>query len=72
MDMWFMRTIGRLTGNLKDFDPELYKEQLNKFRNALNVNAITKVLVTERLPLWRIQIQRETAIGAKYQRSIGA
>jgi Large polyvalent protein associated domain 38/ADP-Ribosyltransferase in polyvalent proteins len=32
MDMWFMRTIGRLTGNLKAFRQDLYNAQLNKFR----------------------------------------
>jgi hypothetical protein len=32
MDMWFMRTIGRLTGNLKAFRQDLYDAQLNKFR----------------------------------------
>lgn len=34
MDMWFMRTIGRLTGNLKDFDPEKFAKQVLRFRNA--------------------------------------
>ena len=34
MDMWFMRTIGRLTGNLKDFDPENFAQQVSRFRNA--------------------------------------
>jgi hypothetical protein len=47
MDMWFMRTIGRLTGNLKDFDPELYKEQLGKFRNALNVKGDNGVFANQ-------------------------
>ena len=47
MDMWFMRTIGRLTGNLKDFDPELYKEQLGKFRNALNVKGNNGVFANQ-------------------------
>jgi hypothetical protein len=47
MDMWFMRTIGRLTGKLKDFDPELYKEQLGKFRNALNVKGDNGVFANQ-------------------------
>ena len=47
MDMWFMRTIGRLTGNLKDFDPELYKEQLGKFRNALNIKGDNGVFANQ-------------------------
>ena len=47
MDMWFMRTIGRLTGNLKDFDPELYKEQLGKFRNALNIKGNNGVFANQ-------------------------
>jgi hypothetical protein len=36
MDMWFMRTIGRLTGKLKSFKQELYDAQLEKFRNELD------------------------------------
>jgi hypothetical protein len=36
MDMWFMRTIGRLTGKLKSFRQDLYDAQLNKFRNELD------------------------------------
>lgn len=47
MDMWFMRTIGRLTGKLKDFDPELYKEQLGKFRNALDVSGNNGVFANQ-------------------------
>ena len=47
MDMWFMRTIGRLTGKLKDFDPELYKEQLGKFRSALNVKGDNGVFANQ-------------------------
>ncbi|CAB4180599.1 RelA/SpoT [uncultured Caudovirales phage] len=34
MDMWFMRLVGRLTGSLRKFDPELFKTQLSRFRNA--------------------------------------
>ena len=36
MDMWFMRLIGRLTGKLKQFDPELFAEQLVTFRNSFD------------------------------------
>jgi hypothetical protein len=36
MDMWFMRTIGRLTGKLKAFRQDLYDAQLDKFRNELD------------------------------------
>lgn len=36
MDMWFMRTIGRLTGKLKTFRQDLYDAQLKKFRNELD------------------------------------
>jgi hypothetical protein len=35
MDMWFMRTIGRLTGNLPSFDEELFAKQVVKLRLAL-------------------------------------
>lgn len=34
MDMWFMRTIGRLTGSLRAFDAEKFGAQLDKFRAA--------------------------------------
>lgn len=34
MDMWFMRTVGRLTGKLKGFDPVKFGAQLERFRNA--------------------------------------
>jgi hypothetical protein len=36
MDMWFMRLIGRLIGKLKQFDPDLFAEQLATFRNSLD------------------------------------
>ena len=36
MDRWFMRTIGRIRGNLKDNKD--YTNQLKKFRTALRVN----------------------------------
>jgi hypothetical protein len=36
MDMWFMRTIGRLTGKLKSFKQDLYDAQLAKFRSELD------------------------------------
>lgn len=34
MDMWFMRTIGRLTGTLPAFDPAKFEKQITRFRNA--------------------------------------
>jgi hypothetical protein len=35
MDMWFMRTLGRLTGTLPAFDPVLFPKQVAKLRAAL-------------------------------------
>ena len=35
MDMWFMRTIGRLTGSLRAFDAEKFGGQLARLREAL-------------------------------------
>ena len=35
MDMWFMRTIGRLTGRLPAFDEKLFAKQVAKLRSAL-------------------------------------
>ena len=35
MDMWFMRTIGRLSGTLLAFDPVLFPKQVAKLRAAL-------------------------------------
>ncbi len=37
MDMWFMRTIGRLTGKLRLFDEKLFGAQLGRLRAALKV-----------------------------------
>jgi hypothetical protein len=34
MDMWFMRTIGRLIGKLKEFDPAKYAKQVQRFRGS--------------------------------------
>jgi hypothetical protein len=36
MDMWFMRTIGRLTGNLRSFDAEKFANQVSRFRDGLD------------------------------------
>jgi hypothetical protein len=36
MDMWFMRTIGRLSGTLPAFDPVLFPKQVAKLRAALD------------------------------------
>lgn len=35
MDMWFMRTVGRLAGTLPAFDPEKFAGQLDRFRTGL-------------------------------------
>ena len=35
MDMWFMRTVGRLTGKLPAFDEKLFAKQVAKLRAAL-------------------------------------
>jgi len=35
MDMWFMRTVGRLSGTLPAFDPALFPKQVAKLRAAL-------------------------------------
>jgi hypothetical protein len=35
MDMWFMRTVGRLTGKLPAFDEKLFAKQVTKLRAAL-------------------------------------
>jgi hypothetical protein len=36
MDMWFMRTIGRLTGSLRTFDAERFGSQLERFRKSFD------------------------------------
>ena len=36
MDMWFMQTIGRLTGNLRSFDAEKFANQVVRFRDGLD------------------------------------
>jgi hypothetical protein len=35
MDMWFMRTVGRLSGTLPEFKPEKFAKQIQRMRNAL-------------------------------------
>jgi hypothetical protein len=35
MDMWFMRTVGRLTGRLPSFDEDLFEKQVAKLRAAI-------------------------------------
>gem|GEM_PF-4915743 len=37
MDMWFMRTMGRLTGNLRAFDAEKFGTQVKRLRAALDI-----------------------------------
>ena len=36
MDMWFMRTVGRLTGKLKGFDQKKFDDQLKRFRESFS------------------------------------
>jgi hypothetical protein len=38
MDMWFMRTIGRLIGKLRGFDPAKYQSQIDRFRSRFGIN----------------------------------
>lgn len=47
MDMWFMRTIGRLTGKLKSFRQDLYDAQLGKFRDGLDVEGSNGVFANQ-------------------------
>ena len=47
MDMWFMRTIGRLTGNLKSFRQDLYNAQLQKFRDEFDVEGDNGVFANQ-------------------------
>jgi hypothetical protein len=47
MDMWFMRTIGRLTGKLKSFKQDLYDAQLEKFRNELDTEGSNGVFANQ-------------------------
>ena len=35
MDMWFMRTVGRLAGTLPAFEPNKFAKQVDRFRKAL-------------------------------------
>ena len=35
MDMWFMRTIGRLSGTLPSYDPAKFAKQIERFRSGL-------------------------------------
>jgi hypothetical protein len=47
MDMWFMRTIGRLTGKLKSFRQDLYDAQLGKFRDGLEIEGSNGVFANQ-------------------------
>jgi hypothetical protein len=47
MDMWFMRTIGRLTGKLKSFRQDLYDAQLDKFKNELDTEGSNGVFANQ-------------------------
>ncbi len=47
MDMWFMRLVGRLTGSLRKFDPDLFKTQLSRFRSALKEEGMNGVYAND-------------------------
>lgn len=42
MDMWFMRTVGRLKGKLMEFDEKKFQNQLNRLKKALGRKRISK------------------------------
>jgi hypothetical protein len=48
IDMWFMRTIGRLTGKLRAFDEALFKSQLGKFRASFAVGGVNGIYINSR------------------------
>ena len=48
IDMWFMRTIGRLTGKLRAFDETLFKSQLGKFRASFAVGGVNGIYITSK------------------------
>jgi hypothetical protein len=47
MDMWFMRTIGRLSGKLKAFDQKKFDEQIKRFRDAMKESGDNGVFAEE-------------------------
>jgi hypothetical protein len=50
MDMWFMRTIGRLTGNLKAFKPEKYADQVVRLQAALREEPQDNGIYADQMP----------------------
>ena len=42
MDMWFMRTVGRLKGKLMEFDEKKFQNQLDRLKKALGRKRISK------------------------------
>ena len=69
MDMWFMRTIGRLTGNLKSFRQDLYNAQLQKFRDEFDTEGDNGVFANqfnqEELDLAKIDDKAAEALARK-------
>jgi hypothetical protein len=48
IDMWFMRTIGRLIGKLRAFDAKLFASQRDKFRAAFAVEGVNGIFINSR------------------------
>ena len=49
MDMWFMRTIGRLSGDLMKYDEDLFKKQTERFIKEKNLQKnVTRETVIEK------------------------
>ena len=47
MDMWFMRTVGRLKGDLMEFDEAKFQKQLNRLKTALGRKRISREKLIE-------------------------
>jgi hypothetical protein len=50
MDMWFMRTIGRLMGKLRSFDPAKYAQQVQRFRGSFGATGDNGIYANEFSP----------------------
>ncbi len=48
MDMWFMRTVGRLKGNLMEFEEAKFQKQLTRLKKALNRKRISREQLIEK------------------------
>jgi len=48
IDMWFMRTIGRLIGKLRAFDAKLFASQRDKFRASFAVEGVNGIFINSR------------------------